>query len=160
MLKKQGLVILGIVILDQLVKYIVRSELYIGQTIVILPFFQLTHITNTGVAFGMFQGANLLFAAFTVVVLAGFFFWYYRNKTSLPRWIGVAITLIAAGALGNLVDRVVLGSVVDFLEFHWGNNFFPAFNIADSCITVGGVILFLSLIRLEFRKDKHAPNTL
>lgn len=161
MLKKQALVILGIIALDQLTKYIVRSAFYMGQTLVITPFFQFTYITNTGVAFGMFQGANLVFAAFTVVVLTGFFFWYHRNMRVLPKWAGASITLIAAGALGNLVDRILLGHVVDFLEFHWKSHYFPAFNVADSCITIGGIILFVSLVKMEFhRTDKNAPNTL
>jgi signal peptidase II len=153
-MKKQLGIILAIILIDQLVKYAVRMLLFVGQTVVILPFFQLTHITNTGVAFGMFQGANLVFTIFTILILSGFIFWYSKNKGAMSGWLNWAVILIIAGALGNLIDRLVLGHVVDFLEFHWAGHYFPAFNMADSCISVGGVMLLIAFIRME----KHVSN--
>jgi signal peptidase II len=147
--KRQLSIILAFILFDQLVKYAVRMYLFVGQTVVILPFFQLTYITNTGVAFGMFQGANLIFTIFTILVLSGFILWYTRHKSAMSGWLDWAVTLIMAGAFGNLVDRLILGHVVDFIEFHWAGHYFPAFNVADSCITIGGIMLFISFVKTE-----------
>jgi len=153
-MKKQFSIILAIVFVDQVVKYLVRSLMFVGQTNVILPFFQITYIINTGVAFGMFQGSNLIFTIFTVLVLAAFVFWYSRNRAAMTAWLNWAVILIISGALGNLVDRLLLGHVVDFFEFHWAGHYFPAFNVADSCITVGGAMLLIAFVKME----KHVSN--
>ena len=146
-MKKQFSIILAAVFIDQLVKYAVRSVMFTGQTIAIFPFFQLTYITNTGVAFGMFQGANLIFSIFTIIiVLSGFIFWYSRNKSAMSGWLNWAVILIIAGAFGNLIDRIFRGHVVDFLDFSIGSYHWPAFNAADSCITIGGIILLITLL--------------
>lgn len=150
---KNEIILVSILLfLDQLTKYLIMSKFILGQTVVLLPFFQLTYITNTGVSFGMFSGGNKLFALFTAVVLAGFIFWYIKNKATLTRWLKLALIMIISGAAGNLIDRIVHGAVIDFLEFHYKNHYFPVFNIADSCISAGGVILFISVLHSEFKR--------
>lgn len=142
---------LVLLLLDQATKYLVRSRLLLGQTIEVLPFFQITYITNTGVAFGLFQGANVFFIFFSIIILVIFFLWYRKNYQQLTKLQQLCIFTIGSGAIGNLLDRIVQGRVIDFLELHLSNYYWPAFNVADSCITVGGVVLFLSFLR----KDKN-----
>ncbi len=133
-----------LVAIDQLTKYLVRAQFALGESLPLLPFFQLTYVTNTGAAFGMFgsaQKANVFFIIFTVAVLVGSAVWYMRQRALLPRPAHAALLLITAGALGNLIDRVALGFVTDFLDVYAGSVHWPAFNVADSCLTVGGILL-------------------
>ncbi|MFH1367725.1 MAG: signal peptidase II [Elusimicrobiota bacterium] len=150
--KKELMLVLALLFLDQVTKYIIRMKFFPCETHVVLPFFQLTYVTNTGISFGLFQGGNAVFTVLTALVLAGFIFWYVRNKPKLTAWLRWSVILIVSGASGNLIDRIFHGRVIDFLEFHIGTHYWPAFNVADSCISVGGVILFLSVLKSEFFK--------
>jgi signal peptidase II len=132
-----------LVFLDQLTKYVVRSRFSLGETAGLTSFFQLTYLTNSGIAFSMFQGSNIVFAIFTVLVLAGFTAWYLINARGLSFVARAAFVLVAAGAFGNLIDRVLFGHVTDFLDFYAGNYHWPSFNVADSCISTGGTLLFI-----------------
>jgi signal peptidase II len=136
-----------LVALDQMTKYIVRTRLALGESVEITFFFRLNHAVNSGVAFSMFQGANRFFAVFSILVLAGIFFWYRKNRSFLSAGVKLSLLLIVAGAVGNLIDRIVHGHVVDFLLFGIGSYQWPSFNVADSCITVGGLILFYNILR-------------
>ena len=111
-------------------------------------FFRLTHITNTGIAFGMARGNNIFFVAVSTVILSLLI--YFFVKTDKAREL-LPLSLIAAGAAGNIYDRIIYGSVCDFLEFNLGFapfNPWPIFNVADAMVTTGGVILFyLEFIR-------------
>lgn len=132
--------------LDQYTKYLVSHRFSLGESVPVTSFFHLTYVTNTGVAFSMFQNANAFFAAFAVIVLAGFAAWYWKNRQLLDRIMKTALLLIAAGAVGNLIDRLAHGFVIDFLDFSIGGYHWPSFNVADSCISVGGVFLFFRLL--------------
>ncbi|MBN1622200.1 MAG: signal peptidase II [Endomicrobiales bacterium] len=149
MQKKHLNYILLIILADQITKYLVRTNLFLGQSIPITPFFRLTYITNTGIAFGLFRGANIFFIVLAIVILTVFYFWIKKNKDVLSDWMKISFALIFAGAIGNLIDRIVRGSVIDFLDFHIRQYSWPAFNVADSCITIGGVILFFSVLKLK-----------
>lgn len=122
---------------DQMTKLLVEEKLRLGLEIPIVSgLFSLTRVHNTGVAFGMAQGNNLLtgFLALGILIFAG---WMARDWDWRKRWIQVVAGLVAGGAVGNLIDRVRLGYVLDFLDFHYGAWSWPAFNLADAAISVG-----------------------
>ena len=146
---------IGLVFIDQVSKYIVRSEMSVGDVSPVLSFFQISYVTNTGIAFSMFQGANTFFSIFTALVLIGFVAWYAKNVPGLQKPVKAAVVLVISGAASNLIDRISFGHVIDFLDIYVGKYHWPAFNIADSCISIGGVILFLWI--LVFEKENMTP---
>ena len=127
----------------------------LGQSIEIIPnFFNLTYITNDGMAFGIdFPFGIFLFSALSIVLTIFLFYYLYtiKNDVFILRF---SISLIIAGALGNLTDRILLGEVVDFFDFTIGNFRWYIFNIADSCVTVGMVIMLFDSIFLEKKRAK------
>jgi signal peptidase II len=140
-----------VVILDQITKAIVLKNLPLYSSVSVIPgFFSLTHIHNTGVAFGFMssQGSSwhntvlLLITAATIGIL----FLFYRNVPESHSLLATGFILIFGGAVGNLVDRIRFGKVIDFLDFYIGNWHWPAFNIADSAITVGMAIILAHLL--------------
>ncbi|MEH6798342.1 MAG: signal peptidase II [Halopseudomonas sabulinigri] len=139
-----------IIALDQLTKWVAVSNLEMYQQVpVIADLFSFTLAYNTGAAFSFLADAagwqRWLFAAIAVVVSVVLCVWLSRLDRS-KRLEAIALALILGGALGNLYDRVVLGHVVDFILVHWQQRwFFPAFNIADSAITVGAALLILDM---------------
>jgi len=143
--KKSIFFIIILVIIDQLTKYAVNFAFLPGSSIEILPFFRITYVTNTGIAFSLFQNSNTLFTLFSLLAAGLLGLWYMKNFEKLPKLINLSLVLIFAGAFGNLIDRITRGQVIDFLDFSIGSYHWPAFNVADSCISVGGVILLLVL---------------
>jgi signal peptidase II len=134
----------GILMTDQISKFIVDKQIPLGDTIPLLPFFSLTHVRNTGAAFGLGQGGNAYFIAMALAIVAGLFYvgrdWIRQSRAQA---LGLALTI--GGAAGNLIDRIFRGSVVDFLDFHWRGWHWPAFNVADSAVCVGvAVLIFFS----------------
>ena len=135
----------GVVALDQLTKHAVlavfRPEETLPRAIAVVPgYFDLVYVRNTGIAFGLFAGNNLLWLAVAAVFIA-FAVAIGRRLDWAPVGTNLVAGLIVAGALGNLADRAFRGSVVDFLDFHWGFHHWPAFNVADSAITVAVTVL-------------------
>ena len=137
----------GLVAFDQLTKYIVRAGISPGEVKQITPFFELTNLANTGMAFSMLQGANAYFMIFSAAVLAGLAVWFVRNASVLDKLVKTAVVLVASGAAGNLIDRAVFGRVTDFLDVYIGRYHWPSFNVADSCISIGGMLLFLWMLK-------------
>ena len=143
---------LPLYLLDQLTKALVvkHIELNFGR-VEVTPFFNLTHIRNEGVAFGMANGspwANVVFGliSFTALIVIGVL-WY---RKAFPGALAqTAAALLLAGILGNLTDRLTRGAVIDFLDFHWGEKHFANFNIADSCICIAAGLIFVSAFRPE-----------
>ncbi|MFQ5960883.1 MAG: signal peptidase II [Candidatus Methylomirabilales bacterium] len=140
-----------ITVLDQLSKFAVQEKLDLGQVIPIIPsFFNLTYVLNPGAAFGFLSGASAAFRNpffITISVIAVLFILYYRSHhrgMSLLPSLGLAFIL--GGALGNLIDRLRIGMVVDFLDFFYGSYHWPAFNIADSAITVGVTLMVFEIL--------------
>lgn len=136
-----------IVIVDQIVKAIVLKTVPLYHSIPVVPgFFNITHIHNPGGAFGFLAGnsSNLRFALFTCASVAaiGIVFYFYAKLPSGYAWLRAALTLIFAGAIGNLIDRLRFREVIDFLDFYLGSLHWPAFNIADSAITIG-ILIFI-----------------
>ena len=141
-----------LVLLDQVTKYLLVSALPLFTFKPIIPgFFNLVHVHNTGGAFSIFavQGSpwrQYVFMALTLIVVACITY-AYGMVPKKDRWTRAAYICISGGALGNLVDRIRMGEVIDFLDFYIGEMHWPAFNVADSAISVGAVMLLISLFR-------------
>ncbi|MGQ0643980.1 MAG: signal peptidase II [Elusimicrobiota bacterium] len=136
----------AVLALDQLSKLIVLRTLPLNETVPVLPFFSLTPVVNTGAAFGIFGGNNSWLILSTTVILAILSVYYWRAGEQDAR-ARAGLALLWGGALGNLMDRVLRGGVVDFLDFHWRGWHWPAFNVADSCICAGVALLALAGFR-------------
>lgn len=139
-----------VLILDQLTKYLAVGYLAVYQTAYVLPFFNLTLAFNTGAAFSFLSGnggtSNYIFMAFASVVSVALIAMLGKLASS-KKLQAMSLALILGGALGNLFDRIRLGFVVDFLDFHVGGYHWPAFNLADSAICVGVVLLIIDIYR-------------
>ncbi len=139
-------VVVAVVALDQLTKWWIRESVPLYSSFpVIESVFHITHVRNPGGAFNFLAGANeayrlpffLLMTAVAIVALI----YFLREIAVEQKVLLFAVSGVLGGALGNLIDRAMLGEVVDFLDFHWGAYHWPSFNVADSFITVGVVIL-------------------
>ena len=145
-------VVAGVAIADQVTKLVVVREMDLYQSIPIVPgLLNLTHIRNSGVAFGLLNSAEFAFkpavmALVALVALVGVGV-YATQLPTAHRWARAGLALILGGAAGNLVDRARQGYVVDFVDAYWRGWHFWAFNVADAAITVGVVILILDLLR-------------
>ena len=142
----------AIVILDQLTKAIVDRTMALYQSIPIVDgWFNLTYVRNTGAAFGIFAGnAEIFRRPFLILVsilASGFIITLLRRLADRERGLIAALTFILGGAVGNLIDRVFYGEVIDFLDVYWRNYHWPAFNVADSFITIGVAIALFSLYK-------------
>lgn len=144
-------IIAAIVAIDRLTKIWAIESLRPVHDLAVLPFFHLTYVENSGAAWGILQGRNVLLIAVSVILLVGLLF--LRDKwlgKSLWSYYGVA--LVAGGAVGNLYDRIVYGYVVDFFDFL----IWPVFNVADSCITVGACALAWGMHLADVAERRHA----
>jgi signal peptidase II len=139
--RKLFLCFLSIIALDQITKFLVKRYLAPEKSLILVKnFLSITYTTNTGASFGLFKGFNILFILISIVVL-GFLIFKYKNKYWLP------ISILCAGISGNLIDRVLLGYVVDFVDF----GFWPVFNVADSAISIG--IVWLIILSFKTGED-------
>jgi signal peptidase II len=145
-----------VVLIDQLSKYLVRTQLEVGQSWDIVPWLapilRITHVTNTGVVFGLFPGAGTLLTAIsaTVVVVILVYHWRLPSEQWLVR---VVLALPLGGAVGNLVDRLSRGFVVDFIDLRfWPLHEWPIFNLADTSIVTGVMLLALLMLWEEWRE--------
>lgn len=134
------------VLIDQLSKLYISARMTVGQSIrVIEKFFYITYAQNTGAAWSIGRGLGDLFAVLALLVSIGLVWYYHKNRDSLHMLERAAIMLIIPGALGNMIDRIMHGYVVDFLDFYIFGYDFPIFNIADCCLTIGVGLLILDL---------------
>ena len=132
-----------IVILDQLTKFLIKSNFKLNQSIPIIKnVFHLTYVTNTGSAFGFFKSYNIFFGLFSVIVIIVIFYYLKKIKEN-EKLMQFSIGLLLGGTIGNLTDRIAYGSVVDFLDFR----IWPVFNIADSAVTISIILLIIILWR-------------
>jgi signal peptidase II len=150
---------LSVLLLDQLSKFLVMARFAMYEVLPVVPgFFNLTFVTNTGAAFGLLAGEQTLVRQlFFVGVALGallFLFYSYRHLRGQGALFAHAIGLIAGGAVGNLVDRLRLGAVVDFLDFYVGARHWPAFNVADTAISVGVGLFLLASLRAPAEDEK------
>lgn len=147
-----------ILLFDQITKYLIRKNLLLGDSIPVIPdIFHITHVSNTGAAFGIFPNAKYFFIIAHVIAIAFFIYFLYIYKQKNPAFY-ISIGLILGGATGNLLDRIIFGKVTDFLDFGINSKLrWPAFNIADSCVVIGFFILALLVVKgdLFFLKKKN-----
>lgn len=134
----------GIVVADQVSKAVVSAALPLGASVYVVPVFDLVHVRNSGAAFSFLAGASGWQREFFIVIglaASAWITWMLARVGRGQAMFCLALSLILGGALGNVIDRVRLGAVVDFLSFHWGPYYFPAFNLADTAITCGAMLL-------------------
>jgi signal peptidase II len=134
-----------VIALDLVTKHLIQGAFQFGEQLKITSFFDLVHYHNEGAAFGFLNNAGgwqkWFFTAISIT--AAIVITYLIKKNSAQKLFCLGLALVLGGALGNLYDRVTLGYVVDFLNFHWDVHAFPAFNVADSSISVGVALLLL-----------------
>ena len=149
-----------VVILDQATKAIVRATLALHDSVELVPgFLNFTHVRNTGAAFGLLNGVDFPYktAVMTMIALTALIaIGVYAVKTAVPHTAAqFGLALVMGGAVGNLIDRVTAGYVVDFVDVYWRGWHFWAFNVADAGITIGASLLILDMIWI----DRHVSET-
>jgi signal peptidase II len=158
---RQILICVTIIFCDQVSKALIQQHFVLGESFPIISnFFSLTYVLNPGAAFGMGAQAApwirvlfFLFVPTLAVLWLMVLIWKERHRSA---FLGLTYTLILSGAIGNLIDRYLYGEVVDFLLFYWRQYHFPAFNIADSSITIAAFCLFYDMIRQG--REKAPPS--
>ena len=146
--------------LDRITKGMIKAHLSAWDTLTVIPkFFNIVHAENPGVAFGFLAEATgawrnilLIGLSLAVLVFISTLLWRPQNGIAQSWMVRIGLALVLGGALGNLYDRVVHGTVTDFVEVYAGNHYFPAFNVADSSITIGAALLLLDMWRSRERK--------
>lgn len=150
----------AVLILDQFTKLYISSRFSLYQSVTILEnFFHITYIRNPGAAFGIFAGSTAafripFFLTLSCVAVVAMFFFYRTVTENLLR---IALSLILGGAVGNMLDRARFGEVIDFIDVHWYNNHWPAFNVADSAITIGVGFFILDMFLKEKDPRRKVP---
>jgi signal peptidase II len=146
-----------VVVLDQLTKQVITANFQYGEVKFITSWFNLVLAHNTGAAFSFLANAGGWQRAFFVTVtilITGVLLWMLRDHKG-NRWLALALAMVIGGALGNLIDRVLHGYVVDFVQWHAAGYYWPAFNVADSAISLGAVMLVIDSFRK--RPDGDRP---
>lgn len=145
------------ILLDQVSKLLIVAS--VTHDIYVLPVLNIIHTVNYGAAWSMFDdwggSQRWLLSALAIGVSIAILVWLRRLELASHRLLAGGLVLILGGAIGNVIDRLRLGHVIDFVQVHWGNSYFPAFNVADSAISVGAVLVILDSL-LEHRREKRA----
>jgi signal peptidase II len=147
---------LVIVVLDQVTKSLIVDQFALGDSRTVTPFFNLVRAHNPGAAFSFLAGADgwqRWFFTGLGIAASAFIVWMILKHPGQTMFC-LAVTLILGGAVGNVVDRLLHGHVIDFIQVHWAGWYFPSFNVADSAITAGAALLILD----ELRRVKRAPS--
>ncbi|KPU45122.1 lipoprotein signal peptidase [Oxobacter pfennigii] len=132
-------IIILIIVLDQATKYIISGAIPLNDSVTVIDgFFYISHVLNKGAAWSILQNKRYFFIVTTVLVCIFIAYYLFRLRNKIVR---TALSFIMGGAIGNLTDRIMTGSVVDFLEFHFGTYIFPVFNVADIFIVTGTILL-------------------
>jgi signal peptidase II len=159
--KRPLLIALAVLLLDRITKRVVAQTIPLDDAINIVPgFFRLTHLENTGAAFSLFADSTspfrtTLLIVFSVAALAVVSVLLWKDRRIFHSGT-LALSLILGGALGNLWDRLVDGKVTDFLDFYLGAHHWPPFNVADSAIVVGALLLLLRMLRKDLNSQRAA----
>ena len=140
---------LTLVILDQVTKALVINFFNLYDSVALLPMINLTFVVNYGFAFGLLNNPSLNQILVSLVILAIIVYFLYLLIKTQDKIFQLTLTLILARALGNFIDRIFRGFVIDFIDIYIGKYHWPAFNIADSCITVGFVVLMINILFLN-----------
>lgn len=150
------MLIIGIIVLaiDQLTKFLVATRMELGDSIQVLgEYLKITSHRNSGAAWGMFEGRMTFFYIVTVIVVI-FLLYFYKSEAKNNLMMQVGITLLMAGAIGNFIDRLLFQEVVDFIDVLIINYNFPIFNVADSALTIGVIVLLIEVFITGKDKDK------
>ncbi|MBL8513212.1 MAG: lipoprotein signal peptidase [Betaproteobacteria bacterium] len=145
-----------VVALDQLTKQVITAHFHYGEVKFITSWFNLVLAHNTGAAFSFLANAGGWQRGFFVtvtIVITGVLLWMLRDHKG-NRWLALALALVIGGAIGNLIDRVLYGYVVDFVQWHAAGYYWPAFNVADSAISLGAVMLVIDSFRKRTESDR------
>ena len=155
-MKKKSLIIgLFILVIDQLIKIIIDQTFYIGKIISIIPnFFYVTKVYNTGAAWSIFEGYRFVLIDISIIALTILIFYEKEFKNNFRNI--VAFSLIYGGLLGNLVDRLIYGYVIDYFKILLGSYDFPIFNLADMAIVSGFILLIYAIMRGEDKNDSKS----
>ena len=143
------IIIFALILIDQITKYLIRINFQEGETLpIISDIFHLTYVRNRGAAFSIFENIEIvtILIPIVIIILTIAFLIYYKNKIS--KVMLISISLIISGGLSNLIDRVIFGYVTDMIDFR----FFPVFNIADIAVTIGCILIIISLF-IPFKGD-------
>ncbi|MNJ45086.1 Lipoprotein signal peptidase [compost metagenome] len=150
------LIALIIFLIDQGTKYLIATRMTIGEQIPIIgDFFLITSHRNRGAAFGILENQRWFFIIFTIIVVIGVIWYMLKVKGSSNKLLSIALSLVLGGTLGNFLDRLLTGEVVDFLQFNFGSYTFPIFNVADSSIVIGFGLIVLDSF-MEVKREKKA----
>jgi signal peptidase II len=161
LMRPSELIAIGtIVAVDQLTKFLVRSTIPLYAKRTVIPgLLDLTHVQNTGAAFGVLNAADFPFKSAVMIGIAALALvaisLYARQLGSHEKLSRYGLALILGGAFGNLIDRAIASSVVDFVDVYWGDAHFWAFNVADAAITIGAILVLLEMIGLGRRHASH-----
>jgi signal peptidase II len=151
-----------VVLADQASKYYITQHFGEFEHITLLPVLDVTRMHNVGAAFSFLASASgwqrWVFIGLAGVVSVGIIVWLLRLKERAHGLLACGLALVLGGALGNVIDRIRLGYVIDFIHFHWDRAYFPAFNVADSAITVGAACLLLDAL-IEGKRKPDANST-
>ena len=151
MKKYRYLWIVGIILIDQIVKYIIRSAMYVGESIpVVRDVFHITYVQNRGAAFNMLDGQSLILTLVPAVAII-VAIWYMEKHLNEHWTLILSLGLVISGGIGNLIDRTILGFVTDMLDFR----FWPVFNVADIAVCVGAGFLILYTLLFYEEKEKN-----
>jgi signal peptidase II len=153
-----ALVAFSVIIVDQCTKYFIIKTFPLYSSVDILKnYLTIVHIRNKGIAFGLLagqgSGIRLVLLIITSLLAVGFIFYLLKTLRDKQRYAIVTLSLILGGAIGNLIDRIRLGEVVDFIDLHWYRYHWPAFNCADSAISIGLVLLLTGIITKRFPSE-------
>lgn len=144
-----------VVVLDQLTKFLIQSNMELGQSIGVFEnFFHITYIHNYGAAFSIFENQRVLLVVLPLLIMGGILIAFVKMGLSANKICATALGLVVAGGIGNLIDRVAYGYVVDFLDFR----VFPIFNVADMAVCCGCGLLILYVFFIEPKQDKGQTN--
>ncbi|MFA5527867.1 MAG: signal peptidase II [Peptostreptococcales bacterium] len=146
------LLVLVLISIDQVSKYIITTNLMVYDSIPLIQnFFHITYVKNYGAAFSILQNKRIFFVSITIAVSIGIILFMVRYSHDMSIALKVSLGLILAGAIGNLIDRIRLGYVVDFLDFR----VFPIFNVADICVVCGSILLIFYMFFIEPKLKKN-----
>jgi signal peptidase II len=146
-----AVIALGAILLDRVTKILIERMLPMNGAVTVIPgFFEITHVRNRGAAFGLFSNStsewrSVLLIGFSTLALAVVAYLLWKSDHALQT-TAIGLSLILGGAIGNLWDRIVRGQVTDFLHFYIGNLVWPDFNVADSCIVIGAILLMFEIV--------------
>jgi len=153
---------LAVLAADQATKWVVTRQFELFESVPVNPYLDLTLLHNTGAAFSFLADAGgwqrWFFIALGIVVSVVILFWLRRLPARGQSWLAIGLSLVMGGALGNVIDRVHYGYVIDFIHVHYEDAYFPAFNVADSAITVGAVCLIIDALFFSGRAGGGEPD--